>query len=138
MVVFEAAKANPLKPVKAPSYSQTKDSNFSDWLGGDIKPLDLGLLGVNTILPFFAYTNRNSNFEKQKELMANWQKELNGLKTGLSTPSYVSQNTDIDDTATRRELRNGYYTAGLLNRRNTASANNMLDRHNTMFNAYQT
>ena len=129
---------SPRRLLSNPNNNNNNIQDLADWFGGDVKPLDWALLGVNTILPFFAYTNRNSNFEKQKELMANWQKELNGLKTGLATPSYISQNTDIDDTATRRELRNSYYTAGLLNRRNTASANNMLDRHNTMFNAYQT
>lgn len=134
---FEATKTNPLKPVKAPSYSKDR-SGFSDWLGGDIRPLDLGLLGVNLAGSLLSYTNFNKNFEKSNELFGEWKKELNGLKTGLATPSYISQNTDLDDTGTKQELRNSYYTAGLLNRRNTASANNMLDRHNTMFNAYQT
>lgn len=129
---------NPINMARPLKVLTNNRQDLADWFGGDVKPLDWALLGVNTILPFFAYRNSNSNFEKQKELMANWQKELNGLKTGLATPSYISQNTDIDDTATRRELRNSYYTAGLLNRRNTASANNMLDKHNTMFNAYQT
>ena len=102
-------------------------------LGATWKPIDFGLLGVQSILPFFAKKNSNRYYDKMVDMYGDFDKYLDS-NANLAMPAYRSMNTDFDRLWLRGETMQQGSDAGQQIGRNTASSNtarNLMQATNT-------
>lgn len=102
-------------------------------LGATWKPIDFGLLGVQSILPFFAKKNSNRYYDKMVDMYGDFDKYLDS-NANLAMPAYHSMNTNFDRLWLRGETMQQGSDAGQQIGRNTDSANtarNLMQATNT-------
>ena len=106
------------------------ESIGSDWYGGINKPVDYVQLAANTILPFFAYNKSRSDINRYRDVLADYQKRIEGMT--FNRPVYTSSRARVDYGSEREAAQRDYMDNVTRTMRNSASSSVGLERGNVL------
>lgn len=106
------------------------ESIGSDWYGGINKPVDYVQLAANTVLPFFAYNKSRSDINRYRDVLADYQKRIEGMT--FNRPVYTSSRARVDYGSEREAAQRDYMDNLTRTMRNSASSSVGLERGNVL------
>ena len=109
-------------PYNYTTTSRTGKRTFADRLGAEFKPVDFGLLGVNTILPFFARSVSRANAERMRGIIGDYKKALNE-DYAYHPAAYTSFDTKVRSDAKHAATEINYQSLADRLRGSSASSN---------------
>ena len=117
--------------VNSPLYKTRQNWLYNgDWYGGINKPVDYVQLAANTILPFFAYNKSRSDINRYRDVLADYQKRIEGMT--FNRPVYTSSRARVDYGSEREAAQRDYMDNMRRTLRNTASSSVGLERGNVL------